>query len=64
MQKHQKIAYAGPKVSPKSSICQSIIACAMPAIRKKQKHEKKQKNRMDKGLIAMQRHQNHTQGTQ
>ena len=50
MQKHQKIAYAGPKASPKSSICQSIIACATPAIRKKKKHEKKKKSRMDKGL--------------
>ena len=49
MQKHQKIAYAGPKASPKSSICQSIIACATPAIRKKNKHEKKKK-KMDKGL--------------
>ena len=48
MQKHQKIAHGGPKVSPKSSICQSIIACATPAIRKKNKHEKKKK--MDKGL--------------
>ena len=46
MQKHQKIAYAGPKASPKSSICQRMIACATPAIRKKNKHEKK----MDKGV--------------
>ena len=48
MQKHQKIAYAGPKASPKSSICQSIIACATPAIRKKNKHEKK---KMDKSKL-------------
>ena len=41
-----------PKESPKSSIiCQSIIACATPAIRKRNKHEKKEK-KMDKGLKA------------
>ena len=49
MQKHQKIAYTGPKASPKSSISQSIIACATPVIRKK-KCMKKKKSRMDKGL--------------
>ena len=56
MQKHKKIVYAGPKASPKSSIiCQSIIACATPAICKKSKHETKQnkKSRMDKGLIEI-----------
>ena len=53
MQKHQKIAYAGPKASPKCSICQSIIACATHAIRKKNTHEKKKKKKMDEGLHYM-----------